>query len=240
MTPVTQGRLCDACSKVVIDFTAFSDRQLIDYFNSNSSKVCGRFKSTQLNREIEHLPLPQVSNTINWKAIAALFAAALSGQLVFAGAKPKLNLAPINLTELPQDTGQAEQKLTPNDTSKIIIEGKVTSYDEYGKDGLLGAIVKIKNTNIGARTDFDGNYRIEYTPDNEDSVIVLEFMMFGYDRVTQKVSTKHKYIRKYVRLDQSYHTTTGIVIETGYAKHELLPSKKKWYQFWKKSSCHAE
>src|SRR5690606_34654257 len=53
MTPQQQGRFCDSCQKCVVDFTGFTDEQLIKYINQNKSQqLCGRFSNTQLNRKI--------------------------------------------------------------------------------------------------------------------------------------------------------------------------------------------
>lgn len=53
MTPEEQGRFCDSCQKCVVDFTGFTDEQLLNYLNKNKNlHLCGRFKSTQLNRTI--------------------------------------------------------------------------------------------------------------------------------------------------------------------------------------------
>lgn len=52
MTPKEQGRFCGACQKTVVDFSAMSDKELLDYISQSSQNMCGRFSSDQLNREI--------------------------------------------------------------------------------------------------------------------------------------------------------------------------------------------
>lgn len=51
MTPAQQGRHCASCNKVVMDFTAMSDAQIIVYFQSAKGNTCGRFYNNQLNRD---------------------------------------------------------------------------------------------------------------------------------------------------------------------------------------------
>ncbi len=59
MTPTEQGRFCNACQKCVVDFTGFTDKQLYDFFNVHKGqKICGRFESIQLNRQIQIQPQP--------------------------------------------------------------------------------------------------------------------------------------------------------------------------------------
>lgn len=50
MTPSNDGRFCQSCQKVVVDFSNMTDQEIKHYFqNSSSEQVCGRFKSAQLN-----------------------------------------------------------------------------------------------------------------------------------------------------------------------------------------------
>jgi hypothetical protein len=52
MTQAEKGKFCGACQKTVIDFTAMSDRQLVEFFKKPLPNVCGRFNNDQLEREI--------------------------------------------------------------------------------------------------------------------------------------------------------------------------------------------
>ncbi|HEU4717085.1 MAG TPA: hypothetical protein VFU15_04600 [Bacteroidia bacterium] len=70
MTPQEQGRHCDKCCKVVVDFSGSSDQQIIDYLEHHSgSRVCGRFRKEQVS-------VPAVSATIR-KSRVKVFLAAL-------------------------------------------------------------------------------------------------------------------------------------------------------------------
>lgn len=49
MTPEQQGAFCNVCSKVVVDFSAMSDDEVIAYLESKKEeKTCGRFRTSQL------------------------------------------------------------------------------------------------------------------------------------------------------------------------------------------------
>lgn len=53
MTPDQSGRFCGACSKTVIDFSNYTDEQLIEFFaNPRRERVCGRFQAVQLDRNL--------------------------------------------------------------------------------------------------------------------------------------------------------------------------------------------
>lgn len=50
MTPEQQGRFCDKCCKVVMDFTTMPTEDVIRFISDRSSeKICGRFRSDQVS-----------------------------------------------------------------------------------------------------------------------------------------------------------------------------------------------
>src|SRR6201995_415601 len=52
MLPEYKGRYCPHCAKTVVDFTAMTDAQIVDLFEKSNGKLCGRFESAQLSKEI--------------------------------------------------------------------------------------------------------------------------------------------------------------------------------------------
>lgn len=71
MMPQDKGRHCEACRTIVTDFTKMTDAEIINHLKISSSKTCGRFLETQLNRELVE-PL----QNHNWFSIPKLSAAA--------------------------------------------------------------------------------------------------------------------------------------------------------------------
>ncbi len=58
MTPETQGRFCNSCEKIVVDFTHFSDSEILQYFaKPKTEKICGRFNQDQLTPKIAPIPI---------------------------------------------------------------------------------------------------------------------------------------------------------------------------------------
>jgi hypothetical protein len=53
MTASAQSRFCNACSRVVVDFSVMSDKEVFNYISNTSSKICGRVSDDQLNRPIQ-------------------------------------------------------------------------------------------------------------------------------------------------------------------------------------------
>lgn len=81
MTPNEQGAFCGKCCKTVIDFTNKSPEEIkTTLLESSSSKICGRFKSTQLHESSSQSALPVYSkpprniNYVNTFAIALFLA----------------------------------------------------------------------------------------------------------------------------------------------------------------------
>jgi|GEM_PF-5561723 hypothetical protein len=64
-------RHCAACDRVLTDFAQMSDDELVLFFRHSKGKVCGRFRSDQLNRPLPLLP-EHKSKARWWKAAALL------------------------------------------------------------------------------------------------------------------------------------------------------------------------
>lgn len=52
MTPKERGRFCSVCSKTVFDFTDCSDDVILEAFSTAQGTLCGRFRKSQLNRNL--------------------------------------------------------------------------------------------------------------------------------------------------------------------------------------------
>ena len=58
MSPRKEGRHCQQCDKVVVDFTKMSDSEIVSVLTQskkNNKRVCGHFKSNQINRSMREL-----------------------------------------------------------------------------------------------------------------------------------------------------------------------------------------
>ncbi|MBC7864585.1 MAG: hypothetical protein IAF38_16545 [Bacteroidia bacterium] len=49
MQTVEKGKYCSSCTKVVMDFSTMSNEGIADYFKTASGKVCGKFRTSQLD-----------------------------------------------------------------------------------------------------------------------------------------------------------------------------------------------
>lgn len=160
MTPADKGRFCASCQKTVFDFTNSSDREIASVLK-NTNNACGRFRTTQLDRD---LLIPKEKATIWMAASAAVVSFLTIG----------------NHTISAQTPVNTEQHVSETDDIKV---GKVAAPQKriitgtvLATDGLPvpGTNVIIKGTEKGEITDFDGNFTIE--ADNGD---ILRFAFVG-------------------------------------------------------------
>ncbi|MEL1243073.1 carboxypeptidase-like regulatory domain-containing protein [Flavobacterium sp. DGU11] len=187
MSPADKGRFCASCQKNVRDFTRSSDREIADVLKKEG-KLCGRFRASQLERE---LYVPQEKS----KFWAVTSAAAIT-------------LLTVGVTEVsaqtPVQTEQHESKI--DDLSKKpnglkTITGTVT--DEQGFT-LPGVNVTVRGTNRVVQTDFDGVYSVE-----AENGQILEFAYIGMKTQTITVSEKANY--KFV-MREEYGELIGEII----------------------------
>lgn len=68
MNPEEQGRHCDQCCKIVVDFTKMSNKAIAKYLEQRSEqKVCGRFRVEQVSA----LPKAKIRFSFNIQRFAA-------------------------------------------------------------------------------------------------------------------------------------------------------------------------
>ncbi|HYG50106.1 MAG TPA: T9SS type A sorting domain-containing protein, partial [Flavobacteriales bacterium] len=65
MTPQEKGRLCDVCTKVVVDFTKKTPVEIDKIMNEAEGSVCGNFNVTQLNQEAQMKVFRKPTNLFN-------------------------------------------------------------------------------------------------------------------------------------------------------------------------------
>jgi TonB family protein len=73
MQPQENGRYCGSCQKIVIDFTHKTEQEIIDHIAANSGKkMCGTFKTTQLQQPNHFIESPKYENSIRFLAALLL------------------------------------------------------------------------------------------------------------------------------------------------------------------------
>lgn len=188
MTPADKGRFCDKCMKNVMDFTAKTDREILDAY-AKDSKLCGRFKADQLNRDIEVL---EKKSTV-WLATT-------SAIMTLVGVESSEVLAQEKQKTEQHENFMLGKMIAPVKPQTKVIKGVVS--DNVGP--IPGANVVIKGTKTSTQTDIDGNFSMEA---KENDVIVVSFL--GLETLEKKVTNNNFYK---IELKQSENQLMGEVL----------------------------
>lgn len=170
MTPEEKGRHCKVCQKTVFDFTSKTDEYIVKTFTENTN-VCGRFKSTQLKRDLI-LSRKEKNNYLSFVASGLFAFLGLSNQNVYSQGEPKM--AQVDSTK---NYNKIIDKASSEAKSNFI-NGVVNGQDKLP---LPGANIIIKSTTKGTVTDFDGNFSIEA---NENDILVISYLGFITKEIT--------------------------------------------------------
>tara|TARA_Y100000782_G_scaffold112079_1_gene141482 strand:+ start:3013 stop:3768 length:756 start_codon:yes stop_codon:yes gene_type:complete len=173
MSPSEKGKLCASCQKEVVDFTQFTDQQLIDFFKQQRSgeNTCGRLQTHQLNRTLVHY-----KPTSHWPSITLASVLSLLGITGYAQNTTKLSPVLQQFSFQPEMIETlAIQKQYSLNFQTFTVKGLVI--DAESEEPLFVANVVQKGTYNGVSTDVDGNFSITVT--TQDSV-ELSFSFIGY------------------------------------------------------------
>lgn len=211
MNEVNNGRHCEHCCKIVVDFTKMTNHEIIDHL-STKNNVCGRFEQEQLNNVNHWLYIRDLSAKNWWKRIALL--------LSFFGSMPLFKatgqVRPTGIT-YATDTSKNDNKTKMEsftlgkiaaipDLQKFhTIKGRVIGSD----DGLpiIGATIKLKGANIETQTNISGDFSINVP----NSIDALTVSFVGY--VTQQIPLTNFQFKKYqIELKISPVTMGEVVI----------------------------
>lgn len=187
MTPADKGRFCDKCMKNVMDFTAKTDREIL-YAYAKDSKLCGRFRNDQLDRDIA---VVEKKSTV-WLATT-------SAIMTLVGVESNEVLAQEKQKTEQHENFMLGKMIAPVKPQTKVIKGVVS--DNVGP--IPGANVVIKGTKTSTQTDIDGNFSMEA---KENDVIVVSFL--GLETLEKKVTNNNFYK---IELKQSENQLMGEV-----------------------------
>jgi|SRR6185312_4157158 len=169
MTPNERGRFCSSCNKTVVDFSLFTDKQLVEYFSKVKENVCGRLADYQLNRQLLYT---EPSTNFFYKLFYGM--ALTMGLAGSANGNFNPNYIPL----LEQQNKQNQKQQSTNKPHKTVpkkphhaMASKTPQHfiEGYTRDGLsakhlafVPLVLYYNNQEIGELTsDIDGYYRFE-------------------------------------------------------------------------------
>lgn len=165
------GGFCQSCGKEVFDFSKMSEKDLFNYFNKSSSRICGKFNSNQLG-SLNH-PTPLLQNTIP-KAILATamltiaFFSNGNAQQTIDNTKNRVEYRPTDLIPI---------KSKALNDSVYTLTGRILN--KNNDEGLGGVTILIKKTQNGVLSDLNGNFSLNYVSKN-NPIVTLQFSFIGF------------------------------------------------------------
>ncbi|MBD1366399.1 carboxypeptidase-like regulatory domain-containing protein [Mucilaginibacter sp. ZT4R22] len=152
MTRVAQGRHCQSCCKTVIDFTAMSNAEVINYLAMHKN-TCGRIEHSRLagiNYELE----ADDKRLFSWKGLLA--AASLS--ILFPAIDVQAQIGP-KIEQLPYASFPRGKMMVSSKVGSITIEGKVTAKEDG--QPIPGVSIIVKGISTGTKTTADGSFKLK-------------------------------------------------------------------------------
>ncbi|MEC3908714.1 carboxypeptidase-like regulatory domain-containing protein [Tamlana sp. 2201CG12-4] len=205
MTPEEKGRHCAVCQKTVFDFTTKTDEYIVKTFTENDN-VCGRFKSTQLKRDLV-LNRKEKNSYLSLIVSGVLALIGISNHTVFSQEKPST----FQVDSIKQNN--IKGKITPqSQLDSRLIKGIVL---DESKTPLPGASISIESSSEGTVSDFDGNFSIEV---KKGAILYISYV--GYESQKVKITESLNEIIM-VELDES--VLGGIVVVGGAISNDNMP-----------------
>jgi len=113
MYPVGSGRHCASCQEVVVDFTRMTDAEIVAFLRQYPAVSCGRFRESQLNREL----LVAAQPVRGWRRWAGAMATMLGlGSLV--APKAEAQVTPARYWGGPAPASAVNQPKQPASTAE--------------------------------------------------------------------------------------------------------------------------
>jgi hypothetical protein len=129
MTPKENGKHCDSCNKIVVDFTTMPTQDILLYFvNNKSQKTCGHFYKDQIgikHNSFHHYLLNSYckADKLKYKFVRFAAMALISFALIITGC----NTSGKNSDQITGDSTRVEQIDTNSVSGKISIESDTSS-----------------------------------------------------------------------------------------------------------------
>jgi CarboxypepD_reg-like domain len=203
MTPAGQGRHCQSCDKIVTDFTAMSNSQIINYL-STAGNVCGRFNKPQLTGINYGLEIDSSTSKWSWKKMALAFTIFSSG----FSCKSIAQGTPVLTVQQPAAIKNGFEKpllgkvRLIDSTQTRLITGRVL--DETNLP-MPGVTVKALTGNAATITDANGNFKINVMQNAKQ----LGISFIGYKPLQIDVCADKDY---QVKLNEDQQALMGDII----------------------------
>ncbi|WP_421795092.1 carboxypeptidase-like regulatory domain-containing protein [Haliscomenobacter sp.] len=185
MEPVSGGRYCQGCQKDVIDFTQLSNQEIIGYFEQKSKvKTCGHFGEEQLyqlNKSLKQPPRTSLQPSLSTLVLGTLLTA--------SSCQTSKTINHSNCKGHKSRYEIVDKSINKRDTASAEIIGTIISEDN---EPLSDVFIQIGETNIGAVSDLDGEFKLVVPTDLRQAKVLttnyvgFERLQINLDEVTNK------------------------------------------------------
>jgi len=172
MTKVEKNRFCQSCQKVVVDFEAMSDEEVIAYLDKQKGqKTCGRFTNIQLDRINQKINSVQPKEAASTSLIKPILAATiLAATTSTAALSQESDSKEVNPTEITETEKPKEEK----DGAHTKIYGTVKSAETNELLQSITVVIWLEDTIIGISTDKEGKFELSI-PSQETAPTSVHF-----------------------------------------------------------------
>lgn len=221
MTKKEQGRFCQSCQTVVVDFTAMSDAELFHYFSNHKGNTCGRISKEKLNKVIAPVT---PSFTPNWLKVGLLASGLLTAEGIYAQVSPQIEISEQRIDQLETVNSQLNEE-----GEKMTISGKLT--EENGEPLIFANVaLKVGDVISGTASDIDGNYSLvipEQFKAETSWTLVVSYIGFESKTIVVQ-NTKELNIQQNVVLDAGASILVGDIVCTYNYERTAWGYIKKW------------
>ncbi|MFA6058153.1 MAG: carboxypeptidase-like regulatory domain-containing protein [Taibaiella sp.] len=216
MSPDSSGRFCASCQKTVVDFTKFTNEELISYFQQRKNFGCGRFTENQLSISIPQRPKRLTFWTVNKFAAASLIAAL---GFSFKGSAQVRSVTP---------THSISERVANNIVSeRLIVIGGIIKDEQ--NEGVPGASVEVQDLSIATITDLDGRFQLSIPQSSlKNGFFYLEVKSIGYEVLIKAINQRDYYSSVSIELKLSPSLLGGISV--------YRPTKWQRFKWWVKNN----
>lgn len=203
------GRFCMNCSKLVIDFTTMSDNEIRKYMENNQGKVCGRLRSSQVNRFLEYHE-PSKRSCFYPLLSGLLFIQ--SNDILAADLFEKQEVITITIPQNIIAQNKEVKEHTLDNQSKRTIKGQITD-DKFLP--LQGATIFLKGSKIGTVADKNGRFSLTIPDTHLQGKKVLEITYISFEKQELTLTKKDYNNEIKIKMVESCNHLLGEVIIVG-------------------------
>jgi hypothetical protein len=250
MTPTERGRHCASCNKTVIDFTLYSDRELMEFFKKNKGPVCGHIPVYNLNRNITVTELRK--RTLFERLLMGTALASWLGISSTANAQAQHTGVQARYQNIGFNTEQSIAKTEPGvyapDTAFKVIgkiidsagkpaknvtvsiyyyEDTMVSHNEYGYN-IEEPKNELKSIIQAVETDSTGNYSIGIPAKLKGKEISMVFSAPEEESYSTILTIEAPFVTVNVRLFSSHIYLRGRVDATEYIIDGMVVTTEKF------------